>query len=59
MTVYVQVEDLDTALAETGALGGTTVVPPTAINDTATSAMFRDPQGNVVGLLKATGATIR
>lgn len=58
VTVYVQVEDLDTALAEIDALGGTTVVPPTAINDTATFAMFRDPQGNVVGLLKATGAII-
>ena len=55
VTVYVQVEDLAAALADIGTLGGTTVVPPTAINDTASFAMSRDPQGNVVGLLKASG----
>ncbi|MEV4702426.1 VOC family protein [Actinoplanes sp. NPDC049316] len=55
VTVYVQVEDLAGALADVGALGGTTVVPPTRINDAASFAVFRDPQGNVVGLLEATG----
>jgi predicted enzyme related to lactoylglutathione lyase len=55
VTVYVQVDDLDAALAEIAALSGTTLVAPTAINKTASLAMFRDPEGNVVGLLKATG----
>jgi predicted enzyme related to lactoylglutathione lyase len=55
VTVYVQVDDLDAALAEITTLGGTTLVAPTAINETASFALFRDPEGNVVGLLKATG----
>jgi predicted enzyme related to lactoylglutathione lyase len=55
VTVYIQVENLDAALAEVAALGGATVVPPTAISATASFALFRDPEGNVVGLLKATG----
>ena len=55
VTVYVQVDDLAGALDEIGRLGGTTLVPPTTINEMATFAMFRDPEGNVVGLLEATG----
>lgn len=56
VTFYVQVDSLAAALAEIGALGGTTLVPPTAINDTSSFALFRDPEGNVVGLLEASGA---
>jgi uncharacterized protein len=55
VAVYVQVDDLDTALEQIGELGGTLLVPPTAINATTSFAMFRDPEGNVVGLLKAAG----
>jgi predicted enzyme related to lactoylglutathione lyase len=55
VTVYVQVDDLDAALAEIGTLGGAMLVPPTAISDQASFALFSDPEGNVVGLLKATG----
>lgn len=52
VTIYIRVDDLDAALTDIGHLGGVTVVPPTAINETASFAMFRDPEGNVVGLLK-------
>lgn len=31
------------------------LVAPTAINESASFAMFRDPEGNVVGLLKQSG----
>jgi uncharacterized protein len=55
VTIYVQVEDLETALKTVGDLGGTPLVPPTRINDTMSFALFRDPEGNVVGLLRATG----
>jgi len=55
VTVYVQVVDLRTALSEIGALGGTTLVEPTVINDMSSFALFRDPEGNIVGLLEATG----
>jgi uncharacterized protein len=54
VTVYIQVDDLNAALDEITQLGGTRLVPPTAINDAASFAMFRDPYGNVVGLLQAT-----
>lgn len=52
VTIYVQVDDLDAALTDIGNLGGSALVPPTAINETMSFAMFRDPDGNVVGLLK-------
>ena len=55
VTVYIQVDDLDTALDEVMDLGGSPLVPPTVINDAASFALFRDPEGNVVGLLQATG----
>jgi predicted enzyme related to lactoylglutathione lyase len=55
VTVYVQVEDLDVALKHIVGLGGTPLVPPTQINETASFAMFQDPDGNIIGLLKATG----
>jgi predicted enzyme related to lactoylglutathione lyase len=55
VTVYVQVDDLDEALDQVVNLGGSRLVSPTAINDAASFAMFRDPEGNVVGLLQATG----
>lgn len=55
VTVYVQVEDLAAKLAEITALGGQTIVPPTDINENASFAMFADPDGTVVGLLRATG----
>jgi predicted enzyme related to lactoylglutathione lyase len=55
VTIYVQVDDLDTVLRTIGELGGATLVPPTQINDKAAFALFRDPAGNIVGLLRATG----
>ena len=55
VTVYVQVDELETALDTIADLGGTPLVPPTRIDDTASFALFRDPEGNVVGLLRATG----
>ncbi|GID29845.1 VOC family protein [Paractinoplanes brasiliensis] len=53
VTIYVQVEDLETALKLIGDLGGTPLVPPTPIDDSMSFALFRDPEGNVVGLLRA------
>ena len=55
VTVYVQVDDLDGALTEIRHLGGETVVPPTAIDESSSFAMFADPEGHVVGLLRAAG----
>ena len=52
VTIYVACEDLEAKLAEIVALGGRTVVPPTAIDADKSFAMFADPAGNVVGLMK-------
>lgn len=52
VTVYIQVDDLDVALGHVRAYGGTPLVPPTPINESAAFALFRDPEGNIVGLLR-------
>jgi predicted enzyme related to lactoylglutathione lyase len=50
VTFYVQVDDLQAYLDKVGSLGGETVVPPTPIPDVGSFAMFKDPEGNVIGL---------
>jgi len=55
VTVYVRVDDLDAALKRAESLGGKTVAPPMPIEGVAEVsgfAMFSDPDGNVIGLLK-------
>lgn len=51
--VYVQVPDLDKTLAKVRKAGGKIVVPPTEIPNMVTFAIFTDPQGNSVGLVKS------
>jgi uncharacterized protein len=52
VTFYVRVPDLEAALAKAGQLGGRTVVPPTHIPNMVTYAVFTDPEGNRIGLVK-------
>ncbi len=52
VTFYVQVDDLQAYLNKIEGMGGKTVVPVTEIPDMVTFAMFADPEGNVVGLVK-------
>jgi predicted enzyme related to lactoylglutathione lyase len=52
VTFYVQVPDLPAALKKAESLGGKTIVPPTEIPNIVTFAMFQDPEGNAVGLVK-------
>ncbi len=52
VTFYVQVNDLDDYLKRAEGLGATTLVPPTEIPNIVTFAMFADPEGNVIGLVK-------
>jgi len=54
VTIYVQVGDLDTALIRIKGLGGTALAPPTQIDEKSSFALFRDPEGNVVGLFETT-----
>ena len=52
VTFYVQVSDLQEYLDKAEKLGGKTVMPPTEIPNVVTIAMFQDPEGNFIGLLK-------
>jgi len=52
LTVYVQVDDLQSYLDKAEKLGAKTLVPPTEIPNVVTFAMFQDPEGNTIGLLK-------
>jgi len=52
-TFYVAVDDLAAALAKIESLGGKTVMPPMDIPDGQVSiAMFNDPAGNLIGLVR-------
>lgn len=50
-TVYVDVDDLEASLADAERLGGSRAVPPTSVPGVGTFAMFRDPAGNMVGMM--------
>ena len=52
VTFYVQVDDPQAYLDRIEANGGRTVVPVTEIPDMVTYALFADPEGNVIGLVK-------
>lgn len=52
-TIYVEVDDLQSYLDRAVGLGGKVVMPLTVIPGMVTMAMFADPQGNVVGLVKS------
>jgi uncharacterized protein len=53
VTFYVEVEDPAAYLAKAETLGGTTIVPPTEIEQFGlTFAFFADPEGHIVGLSK-------
>lgn len=52
VTFYVQVEDLQAHLDKALSLGGTIVVPLTEVPGMVTFAQIKDPDGNIIGLLK-------
>jgi uncharacterized protein len=52
VTFYAQVNDLQAYLDKAEQLGGKTVLPPTEIPDVVTLAMFADPEGNIIGMIK-------
>ena len=52
VTIYVKVDDLQKCLDRAIELGGIQVVPPTHISESGSFAMFKDPDGNVIGLWK-------
>jgi uncharacterized protein len=52
VTFYVEVDDPAAALERVSELGGTTVQPPMDVPNGPTIALFADPEGHVVGLVK-------
>lgn len=56
VSFYVEAEDPQAALDRAESLGGTTAVPVTEVPGVITFAMFKDPDGNLVGIAKGGGA---
>jgi hypothetical protein len=54
-TVYVHVDDLEDAVAQAQALGGTVLAPPREVSPGVFSAILRDPEGHVIGLIRGAG----
>ena len=53
VTFYVEVDDLQAYLDRLERMGGKTIVPVTEIPNMVTFALFADPEGNTVGLVKS------
>jgi predicted enzyme related to lactoylglutathione lyase len=53
VTIYIEVDDLQASLDKAESLGGKTLMAPEEIPGAVTMAMFADPDGNVVGLIKS------
>ena len=53
VTFYVEVADVEEALAKAESLGGTRVMGPENIMDQVTLGQFQDPEGHLVGLVQA------
>ena len=52
VTFYVAVPDVEEALQKAERLGGARVMGPEQIMDTIELGQFKDPEGNLVGLVK-------
>lgn len=53
VTFYVQVDDIEASLGRAGELGGEVAMPVTVIPGMATFALFKDPEGNLLGLVSS------
>lgn len=53
--IYFGVDDIDETLARVTEHGGAVIVPKTAIPNVGEFAMFTDPEGIAIGILKASG----
>ncbi len=53
--LYFGVDDIDETLAKVTELGGAVIVPKTSIPKVGEFAMFTDPEGIAIGILKSAG----
>jgi predicted enzyme related to lactoylglutathione lyase len=51
VTVYIVVDDLQATLDRAKSLGGQVVMPPMEVPNGPKIAQFKDPQGNVIGVM--------
>jgi hypothetical protein len=52
VTIYIETDDVTASLNEVKKAGGTILSPEMDIPNTGKFGMFRDPQGNMIGLFK-------
>ena len=53
VTFYIEVPSINETLASIEAKGGSIVQPRTQASDTLIVGMFKDPSGNIIGLVEA------
>jgi predicted enzyme related to lactoylglutathione lyase len=53
VTFYIEVPDVEAALAKAESLGGTRMMGPEKVMDQVELGLFTDPEGHTVGVVKA------
>jgi predicted enzyme related to lactoylglutathione lyase len=56
VTVYVQVPDVEAALAKAEELGGTRTMGPEQVMEDLTIGLFTDPEGHTIGVMNGSGS---
>jgi uncharacterized protein len=56
VTFYVQVPDVEAALAKAESLGGTRMMGPDKVMEDLTIGLFTDPEGHVIGVMSGSGS---
>jgi uncharacterized protein len=56
VTFYVEVPDVEAALAKAESLGGTRVMGPDDVMESLTIGLFTDPEGHVIGVMNGRGS---
>ena len=56
VTFYVEVPDVEAALAKAESLGGTRVMGPEQVMEDLTIGLFTDPEGHVIGVMNGRGS---
>jgi predicted enzyme related to lactoylglutathione lyase len=56
VTFYVEVPDVEAALAKAESLGGTRMMGPDEVMENLTIGLFTDPEGHVIGVMNGSGS---
>jgi uncharacterized protein len=56
VTFYVEVPDVEAALAKAESLGGTRMMGPDEVMEGLTIGLFTDPEGHVIGVMAGRGS---